>query len=230
VPSGAGTRAPASLESFGPTCSASSQRQDRLLVHPRLRRLQALPPGTRTFVNGLNSCTCHFDDVHLRSPSCDQTSAGSARSAPFTRTRSYRVGPVPLREDFPGHPVGDPVPGWLRGVPPLGVGGCRGGLLAGDTVVIFGAGGVGSTSVPMAPGSRPPRSHSWWTRWSFEARICQPRLGATPPFATANEAHEFVVETTWPARRPRDHGTAGAVTVQEMVNSAVGDDGKWRQR
>ena len=41
------------------------------------------------------------------------------------------------------------------------------------------------------------RTWSWWTRWSSSGSMATSVFGATHAFATAKEAHDFVVETTW---------------------------------
>ena len=69
------------------------------------------------------------------------------------------------------------------------------GVRAGETVVIFGAGGVGSNAVQ---GAATPARRTWssWTRWRSSATW--PRFSAPPTRSpTPQTAHEFVVETTW---------------------------------
>jgi S-(hydroxymethyl)glutathione dehydrogenase/alcohol dehydrogenase len=131
---------------------------------------------------------------------------------------------VPLREDFQDIPweilclVGCGVPtGWGSAVHAAGV-------QAGDTVVIFGAGGVGSNAVQ---GARFAGAQNVVVvdPVEFKRDMATSVFGATHAFATAKEAHEFVVETTWGQLADHAIMTPNAVT-EEMVNAAVQMTGK----
>ena len=154
-----------------------------------------------------------------------RTSAGSARSARSPSTRSCPSGP-PCRcaSDFQDIPwevlclVGCGVPtGWGSAVHAAGV-------QAGDTVVIFGAGGVGSNAVQGARFAG-AKNVVVVDPVEFKREMATTVFGATHAFATAKEAHEFVVETTWGQLADHAIMTPGAVT-EEMVNAAVMMTGK----
>jgi len=90
-------------------------------------------------------------------------------------------------------------------------------------VVIFGAGGVGSNAVQ---GARYAGAKNVIVIDPVDfKREMATVFGATHTFASAKEAHEFVVETTW--GQLADHAilTPGVVT-EEMVNAAVQMTGK----
>ena len=70
-----------------------------------------------------------------------------------------------------------------------------GGVRAGETVVIYGAGGVGSNAVQGA--SLAGAKNVIVVNPVEFKREMAGVFGATHTFATAKEAHEFVVETTW---------------------------------
>src|SRR6201993_466948 len=131
---------------------------------------------------------------------------------------------VPLREDFQDIPweilclVGCGVPtGWGSAVHAAGV-------QAGDTVVIFGAGGVGSNAVQ---GARFAGAQNVVVvdPVEFKRDMATSVFGATHAFATAKEAHDFVRETTWGQLADHAIMTPGAVT-EEMVQAAVMMTGK----
>ena len=71
-----------------------------------------------------------------------------------------------------------------------------GGVRAGQTVVIYGAGGVGSNAVQGASLAG-AKNVVVVDPVEFKRDMAHDRFGATHAFATAEEAHEFVVETTW---------------------------------
>jgi Zn-dependent alcohol dehydrogenase len=97
------------------------------------------------------------------------------------------------------------------------------GVRAGDTVVIFGAGGVGSNAVQ---GARYAGAKNVIVVDPVEFKRDNAKVfGATHAFATAKEAHEFVVETTWGQLADHVILTPGVVT-EEMVNAAVPMTGK----
>ena len=99
------------------------------------------------------------------------------------------------------------------------------GVRAGQTAVVYGAGGVGSNAVQGAryAGART----SWWsTRWSSSGTWR--RFGATHTFADAKAAHDFVVETTH--GQLADHAiiTVG-ILHDEVIQSAIEVVGKTGQ-
>jgi S-(hydroxymethyl)glutathione dehydrogenase/alcohol dehydrogenase len=127
---------------------------------------------------------------------------------------------VPLPDDIPfeiGALVGCGVPtGWGSAVYAAGV-------RAGDTVVIFGAGGVGSNAVQ---GARYAGAKNVIVIDPVEFKREMAKVfGATHTFASAAEAREFVAATT--AGLLADHAicTPGVVT-QEIVEAAVLMTGK----
>ncbi|MFO7251269.1 MAG: zinc-binding dehydrogenase, partial [Actinomycetes bacterium] len=131
---------------------------------------------------------------------------------------------IPLPDDIPfelGALVGCGVPtGWGSAVYAAGV-------RAGDTVVIFGAGGVGSNAVQGARFAG-AKNVIVIDPVEFKRQMATEVFGATHAFADAKEAHEFVVETTW--GQLADHAilTPDLVTA-EMVQAAtlmVGKGGK----
>jgi alcohol dehydrogenase (nicotinoprotein) len=131
---------------------------------------------------------------------------------------------VPLREDFQDIPweilclVGCGVPtGWGSSVHAAGV-------QPGDTVVIFGAGGVGSNAVQGARFAG-AKNVVVVDPVEFKRDMATTVFGATHAFATAKEAHDFVRETTWGQLADHVIMTPGAVT-EEMVNAAVMMTGK----
>lgn len=99
---------------------------------------------------------------------------------------------VPLREPMPMAPaalLGCTVPtGWGTAVRAAGV-------AAGDTVVVYGAGGVGASAVMGA--ARAGARHVVVVDPVAVKRERAGAFGATAVFADAGEAHAFVVETTW---------------------------------
>jgi alcohol dehydrogenase (nicotinoprotein) len=97
------------------------------------------------------------------------------------------------------------------------------GVRAGDTVVIYGAGGVGSNAVQ---GARYAGAKNVVVVDPVEfKRESALGFGATHTFADAKEAHDFVVETTW--GQLADHAICTpAVVTEEMVVGAVQIVGK----
>ncbi|MEV5408201.1 NDMA-dependent alcohol dehydrogenase [Thermopolyspora sp. NPDC052614] len=127
---------------------------------------------------------------------------------------------IPLPDDIPfeiGALVGCGVPtGWGSAVYAAGV-------RAGDTVVIFGSGGVGSNAVQ---GARYAGAKNVVVVDPVEFKRDMAKVfGATHTFATAAEAHDFVVETTWGQLADHVILTPGVVT-EEMVQAAVLMTGK----
>jgi alcohol dehydrogenase (nicotinoprotein) len=127
---------------------------------------------------------------------------------------------VPVTDDIPFEVlclVGCGVPtGWGSAVYAAGV-------RAGDTVVIYGAGGVGSNAVQ---GARYAGAKNVIVVDPVEFKRDMAKVfGATHTFADAREAHDFVVETTWGQLADHAICTPGVVT-EEIVNNAVQVVGK----
>jgi alcohol dehydrogenase (nicotinoprotein) len=97
------------------------------------------------------------------------------------------------------------------------------GVRPGDTVVVFGAGGVGSNAVQ---GARYAGAKNVIVVDPVEfKREMSAVFGATHAFASAKEAHDFVVETTWGQLADHVILTPGVVT-EDMVQAAVMMTGK----
>jgi alcohol dehydrogenase (nicotinoprotein) len=172
-------------------------------------------------VKGMNAGTGMFLDGTFRFHRGDEDFGGFCSLGTFSEyavVSEWAVVPLPGHIPFPiASLVGCGVPtGWGSAVYAAGV-------RAGDTVVIFGAGGVGSNAVQGArfAGAK-------------EVIVVDPVdfkrenatvFGATDTFATAPEAHEFVVSTTWGQLADHVILTPNAVT-EEMVNAAVMMTGK----
>ena len=127
---------------------------------------------------------------------------------------------IPLDDDIPfdiAALVGCGVPtGWGSAVHAAGV-------RAGQTVVIYGAGGVGSNAVQ---GARYAGARFVVVVDPVEFKRDMAKVfGATHTFATAEEAHEFVVEATWGQLADHAICTPGVLT-QDIVDSAVAVVGK----
>jgi S-(hydroxymethyl)glutathione dehydrogenase/alcohol dehydrogenase len=127
---------------------------------------------------------------------------------------------IPLPDDIPfdiAALVGCGVPtGWGSAVHAAGV-------RAGDTVVIYGAGGVGSNAVQ---GARYAGAKNVVVVDPVEfKRDMAKTFGATHTFADPGQAHEFVVDTTWGQLADHAICTPGVLT-QDIVDSAVRVIGK----
>ncbi|WP_431874184.1 NDMA-dependent alcohol dehydrogenase [Amycolatopsis sacchari] len=127
---------------------------------------------------------------------------------------------IPLADDIPfeiAALVGCGVPtGWGSAVYAAGV-------RAGQTVVIYGAGGVGSNAVQ---GARYAGAKNVVVVDPVEFKRDMAKVfGATHTFADAKEAHDFVVETTWGQLADHAICTPGVLT-EEIVNSAIAITGK----
>ena len=85
--------------------------------------------------------------------------------------------------------------------------------------MIFGSGGVGSNAVQGARFAG-AKNVVVVDPVEFKREMATTVFGATHAFATAKEAHEFVVETTWGQLADHVIMTPGAVT-EEMVQAAV---------
>jgi S-(hydroxymethyl)glutathione dehydrogenase/alcohol dehydrogenase len=173
-------------------------------------------------VKGLNAGTGMFLDGTFRFHLGEEDLGGFCSLGTFSQ---YAVvsewACVPLADDIPFEIaclVGCGVPtGWGSAVHAAGV-------RAGDTVVIFGAGGVGSNAVQGARYAG-AKNVVVVDPVEFKRQMATEVFGATHAFASAKEAHDFVVETTW--GRLADHAicTADAVT-EEIVQAAVAMVGK----
>ncbi|MGP4018937.1 NDMA-dependent alcohol dehydrogenase [Saccharopolyspora sp. 5N708] len=172
-------------------------------------------------VKGLNAGTGMFLDGTFRFHLDDEDLGGFCSLGTFSQ---YAVvsewACVPLADDIPfeiGALVGCGVPtGWGSAVYAAEV-------RAGDTVVIYGAGGVGSNAVQ---GARFAGAKNVVVVDPVEFKRDMAKVfGATHAFADAQSAHEFVVETTWGQLADRAICTPGVVT-EEIVNSAVQVVGK----
>src|SRR5258708_31489068 len=172
-------------------------------------------------VKGLNAGTGMFLDGTFRFHLGDEDLGGFCTLGTFSQ---YAVvsewACVPVADDIPWEVaclVGCGVPtGWGSAVRAAGV-------RAGDTVVIFGAGGVGSNAVQGARYAG-AKNVILVDPVQFKREMAKV-FGATHTFATAGEAHEFVVETTW--GQLADHAIlTPAVVTEEMVNAATPMTGK----
>jgi S-(hydroxymethyl)glutathione dehydrogenase/alcohol dehydrogenase len=176
-------------------------------------------------VKGLNAGTGMFEDGTWRFHEGETDIGGFCSLGTFSQyavVSEYAT--VPLREDFQDIPfellclVGCGVPtGFGSAVHAAGV-------QAGDTVVIFGAGGVGSNAVQGARFAG-AKNVVVVDPVEFKREMATTVFGATHAFATAKEAHEFVRETTWGQLADHCIMTPNAVT-EEMVNAAVQMTGK----
>ena len=148
-------------------------------------------------VKGLNAGTGMFEDGTWRFHRDGTDIGGFCTLGTFSQ---YAVvsewAAVPLPEDFQDIPweilclVGCGVPtGWGSAVHAAGV-------QPGDTVVIFGAGGVGSNAVQGARFAG-AKNVIVVDPVQFKRETAVGVFGATHAFATAKEARDFVAETTW---------------------------------
>jgi alcohol dehydrogenase (nicotinoprotein) len=177
-------------------------------------------------VKGLNAGTGMFEDGTWRFHEKDGTDVGGFCSL---GTFSQQVvvseyAAVPLRIDFQDIPwevlclTGCGVPtGWGSSVYAAGV-------QAGDAVVIFGSGGVGSNAVQ---GARFAGAQHVVVvdPVEFKRETATTVFGATKAFATAQEAHEYVNAVTWGQLADKVILTPDAVT-EEMLTAAVNMTGK----
>jgi S-(hydroxymethyl)glutathione dehydrogenase/alcohol dehydrogenase len=179
-------------------------------------------------VKGLNAGTGMFEDGTWRFHEGDTDIGGFCTLGTFSQ---YAVvsewATVPLREDFLDIPwellclVGCGVPtGWGSAVHAAGV-------QAGDTVVIFGAGGVGSNAVQGARFAG-AKNVVVVDPVEFKRDMATSVFGATHAFATAKEAHDFVVETTWGELADQAIITVG-ILHDEVIANAIRVVGKTGQ-
>ncbi|MBO0803456.1 MAG: NDMA-dependent alcohol dehydrogenase [Nocardiopsaceae bacterium] len=179
-------------------------------------------------VKGLNAGTGMFEDGTWRfhGDREGETDIGGfctvGSFSQYTVVSEYAT--VPLRIDFQDIPwevlclTGCGVPtGWGSSVYAAGV-------RAGDTAVIFGAGGVGSNAVQ---GARFAGAQHVVVvdPVEFKREMAVSVFGATKAFATAAEAHDYVKEVTWGQLADKVILTPDAVT-EEMLNAAVNMTGK----
>lgn len=175
-------------------------------------------------VKGLNAGTGMFLDGTFRFHKDGEDFGGFCSLGTFSQyavVSEWAV--VPLPDDIPfeiGSLVGCGVPtGWGSAVNAAGV-------RAGDTVVIFGAGGVGSNAVQ---GARLAGAKNVVVVDPVEFKRESSKIfGSTHQFATAKEAHDFVVDTTW--GQLADHAIVTAdVVTEDIVNAGLMMTGKGGQ-
>jgi alcohol dehydrogenase (nicotinoprotein) len=172
-------------------------------------------------VKGLNAGSGMFLDGTFRFHLGDEDLGGFCSLGTFSQyavVSEWAV--VPIADDIPWEVaslVGCGVPtGWGSAVHVAGV-------RPGDTVVVFGAGGVGSNAVQ---GARYAGAKNVVVVDPVEfKREMSAVFGATHAFASAKEAHDFVVETTWGQLADHVILTPGVVT-EDMVQAAVMMTGK----
>jgi S-(hydroxymethyl)glutathione dehydrogenase/alcohol dehydrogenase len=172
-------------------------------------------------VKGLNAGTGMFLDGTFRFHLGDEDLGGFCTVGSFSQ---YAVvsewACIPLPDDIPfeiGALVGCGVPtGWGSAVHAAGV-------RAGDTVVIYGAGGVGSNAVQGARYAG-AKNVVVVDPVAFKRDMAKV-FGATHTFADAKAAHDFVVETTWGQLADHAICTPGVLT-SEIVDAAVQVVGK----
>jgi S-(hydroxymethyl)glutathione dehydrogenase/alcohol dehydrogenase len=177
-------------------------------------------------VKGLNAGTGMFEDGTWRFHEKDGTDVGGFCSlGTFSQhvvVSEYAT--VPLRIDFQDIPwevlclTGCGVPtGWGSSVYAARV-------QAGDAVVIFGSGGVGSNAVQ---GARFAGAQHVVVvdPVEFKREMATTVFGATKAFATAQEAHDYVNEVTWGQLADKVILTPDVVT-EEMLTAAVNMTGK----
>jgi alcohol dehydrogenase (nicotinoprotein) len=174
-----------------------------------------------TCVKGLNASTGMFLDGTFRFHLGDEDLGGFCSLGTFSRHAVISEWAcVPLKDDIPFEVaalVACGVPtGWGSSVYAAGV-------RAGETVVIYGAGGVGSNAVQGARYAG-AKNVVVVDPVAFKRDMAKV-FGATHTFADAKDAHDFVVETT--RGQLADHAicTPGVVT-EEIVNAAVSVVGK----
>jgi NDMA-dependent alcohol dehydrogenase len=172
-------------------------------------------------VKGLNASTGMFLDGTFRFHRGEEDLGGFCTVGSFSQ---YAVvsewACIALPDDIPfeiGALVGCGVPtGWGSAVYAAGV-------RAGDTVVIYGAGGVGSNAVQGARYAG-AKNVVVVDPVAFKRDMAKV-FGATHTFADAREAHDFVVETTWGQLADHAICTPGVLTA-DIVDAAVQVVGK----
>jgi S-(hydroxymethyl)glutathione dehydrogenase/alcohol dehydrogenase len=175
-------------------------------------------------VKGLNAATGMFLDGTFRFHMGEEDLGGFCTVGSFAQHAVVSEWAcIPLPDDIPfeiGALVGCGVPtGWGSAVHAAGV-------RAGETVVVYGAGGVGSNAVQ---GARYAGAKNVVVVDPVEFKRDMAKVfGATHTFADAKAAHDFVVETTWGQLADHAICTPGVLT-SEVVDAAVqvvGKDGK----
>jgi S-(hydroxymethyl)glutathione dehydrogenase/alcohol dehydrogenase len=172
-------------------------------------------------VKGLNASTGMFLDGTFRFHRGAEDLGGFCTVGSFSQ---YAVvsewACIALPDDIPfeiGALVGCGVPtGWGSAVYAAGV-------RAGDTVVIYGAGGVGSNAVQGARYAG-AKNVVVVDPIAFKRDMAKV-FGATHTFADAREAHDFVVQTTWGQLADHAICTPGVLTA-DIVDAAVQVVGK----
>ncbi|GAA1213007.1 NDMA-dependent alcohol dehydrogenase [Pseudonocardia alaniniphila] len=172
-------------------------------------------------VKGLNAGTGMFLDGTFRFHRGEEDLGGFCTVGSFSQ---YAVvsefACIPLPDDIPfeiGALVGCGVPtGWGSAVYAAGV-------RAGETVVIYGAGGVGSNAVQGARYAG-AKNVVVVDPVAFKRDMAKV-FGATHTFADAREAHDFVVDTTWGQLADHAICTPGVLTA-EIVDAAMQVVGK----
>ena len=175
-------------------------------------------------VEGKNASTGMFTDGTFRFHDDADDYGGFCTLGTFSR---YAVvsewACVPLDDDIPfeiGALVGCGVPtGWGSAVYAAGV-------RAGDTVVIYGTGGVGSNAVQ---GARYAGAKNVIAVDPVPFKLEMAKVfGATHTFTDAAEAHDFVVETTWGQLADHAICTPGVLTAEIVANAVriIGKGGK----
>ena len=173
-------------------------------------------------VKGLNAGTGMFLDGTFRFHLGEEDLGGICALGTFSQ---YAVvsewACVPLQDEIPGNRV----PGRLRRHDRLGLGGTRGRDAGRRHRGGRGAGGVGSNAVQ---GARwPGRRVVVVDPVEFKRETALDVFGATHAFATAKEAHEFVVETTW--GQLADHVILTPRVVPRTWSRRGADDRQGRQ-
>jgi alcohol dehydrogenase (nicotinoprotein) len=172
-------------------------------------------------VKGLNASTGMFLDGTFRFHLGEEDLGGFCSLGTFSqRAVVSEWACIRLPDDIPfeiGALVGCGVPtGWGSAVYAAGV-------RAGDTVVIYGAGGVGSNTVQGARYAG-AKNVVVVDPVAFKRDMAK-TFGATHTFATAAEAHEFVVDATMGQLADHAICTPGVLTEQ-VVTDAVAVVGK----
>jgi S-(hydroxymethyl)glutathione dehydrogenase/alcohol dehydrogenase len=183
------------VESVGPHVTRVKQG-DRIVCSyiPACGKCRPCSTGHQNMCDeGKNAGTGMFPDGTFRFHDGDEDLGGFCTLGTFSQ---YAVvsewACIPLADDIPfeiAALVGCGVPtGWGSAVHAAGV-------RAGDTVVIFGSGGVGSNAVQ---GARYAGAKNVVVVDPVEFKRDMAKVfGATHAFADAQSAHDFVVETTW---------------------------------
>ncbi|OCG76344.1 NDMA-dependent alcohol dehydrogenase [Microbacterium sediminis] len=174
---------------------------------------------------GKNAATGEFPDGTFRFHKDGEDFGGLCVLGTFSQytvVSEYSVVPIP--DDIPFEVaclVGCAVPtGWGTAVHAAGV-------RAGETVVIYGAGGVGSNAVQGASLAGAQRVVVV-DPVEFKRTMALEHFGATHAFATAEEAHAFIVDATW--GELADHAIITVSALHdEVIHNAINIVGKCGQ-